>query len=42
MAFALRTGLRPRIEEFPFERTADAYLRMMENRSRSRAVVEMG
>lgn len=39
MAFSARTGVRPRIERFPFEQAEAAYTKMMDNKVRFRAVL---
>ena len=39
LAFSALTGVRPRIEKFPLEKAEDAYVKMMENRVRFRAVL---
>lgn len=39
MAFSVLTGVRARVETFPLERAEEAYVKMMENRIRFRAVL---
>jgi D-arabinose 1-dehydrogenase-like Zn-dependent alcohol dehydrogenase len=41
LRFAAATGVRPMIETFPLERTADAYERMMSGKVRFRSVLKM-
>ncbi len=41
LAFAARTGIRPRIETFPLERVEDAFARMHSGKARFRAVLTM-
>lgn len=42
MAFSVLTGIRPLIEEFPLERAAEAYDRMMRGAARFRVVLKTG
>lgn len=39
MAFSQLTNVRPRIEKFPLEKAEEAFIRVMENRVRFRAVL---
>jgi D-arabinose 1-dehydrogenase-like Zn-dependent alcohol dehydrogenase len=42
MRFSARTGVRPMTEEFPLEKAAEAYARMMSNKARLRVVLTTG
>ena len=41
MAFSVLTGVRPMIEEYPLEKAAEAYERMMSGDARFRVVLKM-
>jgi D-arabinose 1-dehydrogenase-like Zn-dependent alcohol dehydrogenase len=41
LAFSVQTGIRPMVEEFPLERAAEAYDRMMSGNARFRVVLTM-
>ena len=40
--FSLLTGIRPRVEVFPFKQVNEAYARMLSNKARFRVVLKMG
>ena len=42
MDFSVLTGVRPTIEEYPLERAAEAYERMMSGKARFRVVITTG
>jgi D-arabinose 1-dehydrogenase-like Zn-dependent alcohol dehydrogenase len=42
MKFSARTGVRPMTEEYPLEKAAEAYARMMSNKARFRVVLTTG
>jgi D-arabinose 1-dehydrogenase-like Zn-dependent alcohol dehydrogenase len=42
LAFSALTGVRPMIEEFPLERAAEAYERMISGSARFRVVLKTG
>jgi D-arabinose 1-dehydrogenase-like Zn-dependent alcohol dehydrogenase len=42
LSFSVLTGIRPMIEEFPLEKAAEAYARMMSGKARFRVVLTMG
>jgi len=41
LAFSVQAGIRPMVEEFPLERAAEAYDRMMSGKARFRVVLTM-
>ncbi|MFZ1746392.1 MAG: zinc-binding dehydrogenase, partial [Nitrospirales bacterium] len=41
LAFSVMTGIRPMIEEYPLERAAEAYERMMSGEARFRVVLKV-
>lgn len=42
LAFSVQAGIRPMVEEFPLERAAEAYNRMMSGDARFRVVLKVG
>jgi D-arabinose 1-dehydrogenase-like Zn-dependent alcohol dehydrogenase len=42
MKFSAMSGVRPRMETFPFEKAPEAYDRLMSNKARFRVVLTTG
>jgi D-arabinose 1-dehydrogenase-like Zn-dependent alcohol dehydrogenase len=42
MDFSVLSGIRPMLEEYPLERAAEAYERMMSGKARFRVVITTG